>query len=424
MEYLPREIDSELDRMLAGLPAVAVVGPKAVGKTATATRRARSSVDLADVDRSMAYRADPSLVTRLERPVLLDEWQEVPRVWDVVRRAVDAGAAPGAFLLTGSASPATMPMHTGAGRIVQLRMRPMSFAERGSFRSAVSLEALLAGESTDIFGETEATLEDYADEIVASGFPGIRHLDGRNRRDALDTYLRLVVERDFPELGREVRRPGALRAWMRAYAAATSTTASYTAVLDAATAGEPDKPARSTVIAYRETLERMWLLEEVPAWVGAGSALSGLGRTPKHHLADPALAARLLGVGAASLIETAHPDSVPLPRTGSLFGALFEDLVTLSVRVVADCLGAQVSHLRTHRGEHEVDLIVERDDGRVLAMEVKLAASVTDRDVRHLRWLRERLGDDLIDGVVVTTGRTAYRRPDGIAVVPLALLGR
>ncbi len=126
-------------------------------------------------------------------------------------------------------------------------------------------------------GESAVALEDYADEIVASGFPGFRHLSARGNRDSLDTYLRLVVERDFPDAGREVRRPGTLRAWMRAYAAATSTTASYTEILDAATAGEPDKPARTTTAAYRETLERIWLLEEVPAWVGAGSVLTALG---------------------------------------------------------------------------------------------------------------------------------------------------
>jgi len=422
MEYATRVVDGELDRMLAELPAVAIVGPKAVGKTATAQRRATSVVDLSDPDETDLVGADLRRVTRLPRPVLIDEWQVLPRVWDVVRRGVDDGAEPGSFLLTGSATPAEQPMHSGAGRIVQLRMRPMTLAERGVAEPTVSLAGLLAGGGA-VDGESAVALEDYADEIVASGFPGFRHLSARGSRDSLDTYLRLVVERDFPDAGREVRRPGTLRAWMRAYAAATSTTASYTEILDAATAGEPDKPARTTTAAYRETLERIWLLEEVPAWVGAGSVLTALGRSPKHHLADPALAARLLGVNAASLLDRPDPAGVPVARRGSLFGALFESLVTLCVRVYAEAAGATVSHLRTHRGEHEVDLVVERDDGRILAIEVKLGTAPSDRDVRHLRWLAERAGAGVVDSVVVTTGRTAYRRPDGIAVVPLALLG-
>jgi len=422
MEYATRVVDGELDRMLAELPAVAIVGPKAVGKTATAQRRATSVVDLSDPDETDLVGADLRRVTRLPRPVLIDEWQVLPRVWDVVRRGVDDGAEPGSFLLTGSATPAEQPMHSGAGRIVQLRMRPMTLAERGVAEPTVSLAGLLAGGGA-VDGESAVALEDYADEIVASGFPGFRHLSARGNRDSLDTYLRLVVERDFPDAGREVRRPGTLRAWMRAYAAATSTTASYTEILDAATAGEPDKPARTTTAAYRETLERIWLLEEVPAWVGAGSVLMALGRSPKHHLADPALAARLLGVNAASLLDRPDPAGVPVARRGSLFGALFESLVTLCVRVYAEAAGATVSHLRTHRGEHEVDLVVERDDGRILAIEVKLGTAPSDRDVRHLRWLAERAGAGVVDSVVVTTGRTAYRRPDGIAVVPLALLG-
>lgn len=422
MEYATRVVDGELDRMLAELPAVAIVGPKAVGKTATAQRRATSVVDLSDPDETDLVGADLRRVTRLPRPVLIDEWQVLPRVWDVVRRGVDDGAEPGSFLLTGSATPAEQPMHSGAGRIVQLRMRPMTLAERGVAEPTVSLAGLLAGGGA-VDGESSVALEDYADEIVASGFPGFRRLSARGNRDALDTYLRLVVERDFPDAGREVRRPGTLRAWMRAYAAATSTTASYTEILDAATAGEPDKPARTTTAAYRETLERIWLLEEVPAWVGAGSVLTALGRSPKHHLADPALAARLLGVNAASLLDRPDPAGVPVARRGSLFGALFESLVTLCVRVYAEAAGATVSHLRTHRGEHEVDLVVERDDGRILAIEVKLGTAPSDRDVRHLRWIDERAGAGVVDSVVVTTGRTAYRRPDGIAVVPLALLG-
>ncbi|MHB1290517.1 ATP-binding protein, partial [Georgenia sp.] len=266
-------------------------------------------------------------------------------------------------------------------------------------------------------------LAEYAEEIVASGFPGLRALPAPTRAAGLNGYLDAIVEHDFAELGHVVRRPRTLRAWLKAYAAATSTTASYNAILDASTAGHGDKPAKTTAIAYRETLDRMWLLDTVPAWTGTRSHMASLGQAPKHHLADPALAARLLGVGAGALLDSPNPDSPPTPRDGTLLGALFESLVTLGVRTYAEAAGAQVSHLRTHRGDHEVDLIVTRDDGRMVALEVKLAAVAGDEDVRHLHWLREQVGGDPLDAAVITTGPAAYRRPDGIAVIPAALLG-
>jgi predicted AAA+ superfamily ATPase len=209
--------------------------------------------------------------------------------------------------------------------------------------------------------------------------------------------------------------------WLRAYAAATSTTASYTAVLDAATAGVSDKPARSTTIAYRDVLTQLWLLDPVPAWGPAGNPLARLAQSPKHHLADPALAARLLGLSVDTLLSG---EGRPIgPQAGGMLGHLFESLVTLCVRVVAQAAEATVGHLRTRNGDHEIDLVLVRDDGKVLAVEVKLAATVEDRDTAHLRWLADHLRADLLDAIIINTGPNAYRRPDGIGVVPLALLG-
>jgi predicted AAA+ superfamily ATPase len=261
-------------------------------------------------------------------------------------------------------------------------------------------------------------------EIVGSGFPGLRNLAGRTLRAQLDGYLRRIVDRDFPdELGREVRNPDGLRRWMTAYAAASSTTASFEKIRDAATPGQGEKPSKTTVGPYRDALERLWILDPVPAWAPTRSHIRRLALSPKHQLADPALAARLLGVGADALLsgDSAGP---PIPRDGTLLGALFESLVTLSVKVYAQAAEAgSISHLRTRAGEQEVDLIVERGDGRIVALEVKLARTVDDKDVRHLNWLAERIGGDLLDAAIITTGTEAYRRRDGIAVIPAALLG-
>lgn len=422
MAYVRRIIDDEIDELFVSLAAISIEGPKAVGKTETALQRASTVRRLDDPRQASLIRADPTRVAVGTPPILIDEWQRVPATWDAVRRAVDADASPGRFIITGSASPDAPPTHSGAGRIVRLRLRPMTLLERGVAAPSVSLRDLLAGAQPDLHGETTLGLAEYAEEIVASGFPAIRTLHLRARRAQLDSYLARVVDRDFEEVGQQVRRPDTLRRWMAAYGAATSTTASLESIRDAATGGEADKPARSTVIQYRDALQRLWLLDPVPGWIPSRNYFSRLAHPDKHHLADPALAAALLGVGAGGLLE-GNEGTVALPRDGTLLGHLFESLVTQSVRVYAQAAEAEVRHLRTKGGRHEIDLIVERRDGRVLALEVKLTGEVTDEDVKHLMWARNRVGRDLLDAIVVTAGPAAYRRRDGIGVVPAGLLG-
>lgn len=411
---------------MASLPAIVLEGAKGVGKTATATQRARTSRPLDRREQMQIARGDPGRVLEGDPPVLIDEWQRLPEVWDLVRRRVDDGAPAGQFLLAGSAPPQQPPMHSGAGRIVTVRMRPLSLMERDerTAAQAVSLKGLLSGRRNPLAGVSGMRLEDYVDEIVRSGFPGIRRFEGRARRGQLDSYLHRIVDRDFPdELGREVRQPDTFRRWMTAYAAASSTSASYERIRGAATPGEEHKPSRATATYYREALTSLWLLDPVPAWSPSRNHIRRLALPPKHQMADPALAARLLGVGRDELL-TGSPGAVAIPLDGTLLGALFESLVTQSLRAYAQAAEtARVSHLRTRGGEHEVDLIVERGDGGIVAIEVKLAASVEDSDCWHLHWLSDRIGEDLLDAVVITTGSEAYRRTDGIGVIPAAVLG-
>ncbi len=423
MSYLRRIVDDELDELLPALQAIALEGAKGVGKTETALQRAKTVYRLDDPAQHALAQADPERLLMSAPPVLLDEWQRVPALWDTVRRAVDRGAAPGSYLLTGSASPLYPPTHSGAARVVTLRMRPLSLAERGLEQPTVRLRALLEGGKPAIAGRTSLALTDYTREIVGSGFPGLRHLSGRPLRAQLDGYLRRIVDTDFVEMGQAVRRPELLRRWMTAYAAATATSTSYETIRDAATPGEADKPAKTTTMPYRDVLERLWILDPLPAWMPTRNPITRLTRSPKHHLVDPALAARLLGIGAEALLQ-GQEAGPPIPRSGgTLLGHLFESLVTLSVRVYAQAAEAQLGHMRTAAAEQEVDLIVARADQRIVAIEVKLSRSVEDKDVRHLHWLKERMGDELLDALVITTGPEAYRRADGIAVVPASLLG-
>ena len=294
LAYARRIVDDELDELLRELAAIAIEGPKGVGKTRTALERARTVHRLDDPAELAVAEADPARLLAGERPVLIDEWQRLPQIWDLVRRAVDDGAGPGSFLLTGSAVPASPPTHSGAGRIVTVRMRPLTLDERLD-SATVGLGSLLTGASSEISGTTATTLSGYVEEILASGLPAVRRLTGRARRSQLDGYLDRIVDRDIPDdAGVVVRNPAALRRWMTAYAASVSTTASLETIRDAATAGNDQKPSRTATQAYRDALTRVWILDVVPAWVASNNRLSELGQAPKHQLADPALAARLL----------------------------------------------------------------------------------------------------------------------------------
>jgi hypothetical protein len=204
---------------------------------------------------------------------------------------VDDDPSPGRFLLTGGAIPTDLPVHSGAGRIVTLRMRPMGLSERGLVSPTVSLADLATGARARVTGHSELSLADYTEEIVRSGFPAIRGLNSRLCRQALDSYLDRILERDFLELGQRVRRPATLRAWLAAYAAATSTPTRFERIRDAATPGSADPPAQSTTAGYREVLTRLWLLDPVPGWLPTRNPFGRLRSAPKHHLADPALAA-------------------------------------------------------------------------------------------------------------------------------------
>lgn len=290
----------------------------------------------------------------------------------------------------------------------------MAFFERRLAAPSVMDCDLLVGDA-QFTGTTDAGLTDYLREITASGFPGIRQItDEATRDDLLDGYLRRVIDRDLPDHGLSVRRPETLRRWLAAYAAATSTTTAYSRILDSTTAGDGSQPAKTTTISYRDHLAAIWMLDPVPGWSPPLSPFTRLQQAPKHHLADPALAARLLRLTPANMVRG---------RGAALAGPLFEALVTLTLRVAAQTHRADLGHLRTRNGDHEVDLVLEGRDGRLVAVEVKLAREVDDADVRHLLWLRDHLGDDIADLVVVNSGPRAYRRSDGVAVVPLALLG-
>lgn len=411
---MTRYVDAELNE-LSALPAIALDGAKAVGKTETASRRADITYYLDNAQERALVEAAMSHTLTGNRTICIDEWQHLPSVWDYVRRSVDAHTDT-AYLLTGSATPHTgVDTHSGAGRVVSLRMRPLALSERAGTTPTVFISDLFAGDAA-IAGASTWSLADYAQAICASGLPGIYHQPPRSRRQLIDAYIHRVIDRDVPEQGLVVRKPESLRAWWTAYAAASSTTTGYSKILDAATAGDSNKISKDAALSYRDILTALWLLDPVPAWFPSRSPLKKLTTGPKHQIFDMGIAAALVGVTGEMLISRD-------PGSWELCGQFFESLATLTVRAAGQAAEAKTYHLRTQGGTHEVDLILERYDGKVIAFEVKLKATPGDADVRHLHWLGAQLGSRLADKVIITSGEYAYRRPDGIAVVPLALLG-
>ncbi|MCL2324026.1 MAG: DUF4143 domain-containing protein [Actinomycetia bacterium] len=421
--HITRYADGWLAEMLPALRAIVIDGAKGVGKTQTAELFARTVLQLDKKNVRESLEAGYERLYDYPTPVLIDEWQRLPEVWDRVRRMVDDHIPEGSLLLTGSQQSSNLSLHSGAGRIVRLRMRPLSLAERFPQLEKIKLEDCLAGNLPEkLWTESPVTFTQYMQEVVRSGFPDIYNASEKARSLLLDSYIDNIATRDFSAQGIQLRQPETLIRWMRAYAAATGTTTSYNKMLDAATPGEDDKPSKPTTISYREALYSLWLIDDLPYW-GEGEDFFGrLKQTPKHFLADSGLEAHLLGLHAEDLAR-GSADSPHDPEYGSIAGRLFESLCTMSVRTYATVLGARTGFLRTASGTREIDLIVEKDR-KLVIIEVKMGPSVTDEDVRHLNWFAEKVGDRVKEKIVLTTGERAYRRPvDRVLVVPAALFG-
>ena len=408
--------------MLPYLRAIMIGGAKGVGKTETAKLFANTTLQLDRKSVREGLEAEYERLYDYVPPVLIDEWQHLPEVWDRVRRMVDDNVPEGSIILTGSQQSKDLSLHSGAGRIVRFRMRPLSLAERFRQPDKITLEDCFAGKVPDNpWIESTTTFTHYMQEVTRSGFPAIYNASEKIRSSLLDSYIENIATRDFAAQGIQLRQPDTLIRWMRAYAAATGTTTSYNKMLDAATPGEDNKPSKPTAISYREALRSLWLIDDLPYW-GEGEDFFGrLKQTSKHFLADPGLEARLLGLSADDLImgnaNTAH-DLI----YGSIAGRLFESLCAMSVRSYAASLGAQTSFLRTVNGGREIDLIVEKDR-KLVIIETKMGATVSGEDVRHLNWFEEMLGDRVMEKIILTTGDQTYRRKDRVLVIPAALFG-
>jgi predicted AAA+ superfamily ATPase len=394
--------------------AVLIEGVKGCGKTTTARQLAKSEV-LLDVAPNTGRLAElaPNLLLDGSTPRLLDEWQRVPKLWDVVRRAVDDRGAPGQFILTGSATPDdTVPRHPGAGRFGLVRMRTMTLTEKQATTPTVSVAGLLRGIAPTP-ANSPVTVGDYLHHIAVGGWPSLVGAKEATARTFLDGYLTITAEHDIDEVSGAARNPRLVRRFLHAYAQVVSQPAKLASIVKLARDDhDAEGPSRYTAEPYLEALRRMMLIDEIPAWDPSVRSSKRLINAPKRHLGDPSLAAALLRLSSARMLDD-------LETTGFLF----ESLVAHDLRVYAEAAGASCFHYREADGRLEVDYVLETPDGDWVGIEVKLGESEIGRASDSLRRLATRVTRKPKALVVITGTSLAYTLEDGVHVVPLGVLG-
>lgn len=415
--YMPRVADSLLVEKLSYAGAVEIRGPKWCGKTETALRHAESAVMMQDPDERannlMVAESKPSLLLRGEKPLLIDEWQEAPQLWDAVRFAVDRERMPGQYILTGSATPYAKPRHSGTGRFSFLDMYPMSSAEAGDSTAEVSLGALFERPG-EIEGVSRSDVEAVSHLICRGGWPGaVTARNGEASLEMAHDYVMAIAEEDISRVDGVSRSAQYARIVMQEYARCTSTQAAHLAMRKNLKARNTEL-SRDTVDAYIAALRRLYVIRDLPAWEPSLHAKARVAKTPTRHFVDPSLAAAALGASPRSLL-----------RDLSLCGMLFESLCVRDLRVYAQAHKGEVFHYCDESGL-EADAVVALRDGRYALFEVKMGARFVDEGARNLIKLSEKIDRSVMGEpafcAVLTPGGYALKRPDGVYVVPITCL--
>lgn len=415
--YLPRLCDNELQLALQSSGAVLIEGAKWCGKTSTAVNAAQSVLYMQDPDNSRSYQtlADtkPSLLLKGNTPRLIDEWQMSPVLWDAVRFEVDKRADTGQFILTRSSVPLdNVTAHTGTGRISRLLMRPMSLFESSESNGTVSLHDLFNG-NQNVESVSDLTIESLAFAICRGGWPAsIRLKETFALRMATD-YVEAVINYDVSRVDNIEKNPERVRLLMRSIARNIATLATYQTIksdLEATDVSISDK----TISSYINALQRIFVIEDLPAWSPSIRSKTALRTSVKRHFVDPSIATAVLRTNPEGILKNFE-----------YFGFLFESLCTRDIRIYTQVNDGDVFHYRDKSGL-ESDLIVRLRNGRWAAIEVKLGNKQIEDAAKNLLALKARVDEDKMGEaaflMVITGGQYAYRRNDGVLVVPIGCL--
>ena len=418
-KYIPRIIDAAVERYLATMGAVCIEGPKWCGKTWTSSYHSNSEFLVGNPDNNFQNRAlaemSPALVLEGETPRLIDEWQEVPPLWDAVRYTVDQRGQKGQFILTGSATPKRKGvLHSGAGRIGKLRMRPMSLYESGDSSGKVSLQELCEGKLTPaITGEVD--LRTLARLTVRGGWPGNLDIADADISLLPGEYLDAVIDDDVNRVDETRRDSRKVRLLLRSLARNESTTATNRTLKNDIKEIDDEDIDVETVATYLDIFNRLFLTDNQPPFSAKLRSSVRVKQAEKRHFCDPSLACALLRATPEKLIGDLET-----------FGFLFEALCERDLKIYAESFGAQLYHYQDYAG-NEIDAVIELPDGNWCGIEIKLGANKIEEAAENLIHIRDEIAKDggkPPSALIVLCGlsNAAYQRPDGVYVVPLTAL--
>lgn len=428
MRYLPRVADTMLQERLEAFGAVLIEGPKWTGKTTTAEQQAKSVIKLQDPDRRDEYLTTaatmPSLLLKGKQPRLIDEWQDVPALWDAVRTAVDnTGGAPGQYILTGSNTvDKDRIYHTGTGRITRMRMYPMSLWESQESSGEVSIHELFDNPDYNIDGASSVLdIPKLIKAACRGGWPATLQLSDKASLLIAKDYVNSVCDNDISTIDRKQRNPKVARQIMRSYARNISTLAKKTSILADVTASGDITLSMDTFDDYVRALEKLFVIQDVDAWCPAIRSKTAIRSMPKRCFYDPSIAVAAMGVNAEAL-ETQL----------KTFGFIFEQMCVRDLKAYTADFNSHISYYRDRYGL-EADLVLHLDDGRYALIECKVGSREIEEGAAHLLKIKQLILEynktekqvplrepDLL--IILTGGSMAYTRPDGVKVIPLACL--
>ena len=428
MEYFSRVADQMLRDRLEAFGAILIEGPKWTGKTTTAEQLSKSVIKMQDPDNASEYLATasvkPSLLLKGEQPRLIDEWQDAPVIWDAVRTAVDqSGGTPGQYILTGSNTvDKTQIRHTGTGRITRMMMYPMSLWESKDSSGEVSLHELFYNPSYNIDGATsKLDIPELIRVACRGGWPATLQLSSKASIMIAKDYVKTVCNEDISAVDKKERNSKIATQIMRSYARNISTLAKKTNILTDVTASENIDISMDTFDDYVGALEKLFVIQDIDAWCPAIRSKSAIRSAPKRCFVDPSIAVAAMNINAEGF-ETQL----------KTFGFVFEQMCARDLRAYTSDFDSHLSYYRDRYGL-EADLVLHLADGRYALIECKLGSREIDDGAKHLleikRLIQERnktekqvplREPDLM--IVMTGGKMAYTRPDGVKVIPLACL--
>lgn len=414
-DYHPRIMDSKLEESLKTFGAILLEGPRWCGKTWTMLNHANSVTYLMQTNARILAENDVSSALDGEQPHAIDEWQEVPEIWDAVRFAVDQKPQRGQYLLTGSVTrkkKSAKVRHSGIGRIARMKLRTLSLYESGESTGAISLSALLAGEECHA-AQSKVLLKELIKITCRGGWPIVLSGEVKNPLELPYDYLASLLANDFGEQGSDRRDSQKFRYFLAALARNSATVVKNTTLHDDVQAAAGEFSSK-TLALYLQTLRDLFVLEELPGWNPQVRSKARILSSPKRIFVDPSLAVAALGTNPEKLSQELQT-----------YGGLFENLCLRDLLIYAEADDARVSYYRDNSGL-EVDAIVETRDGRWGGFEVKLSSRGIEAGARSLLRLKEKIkrdgGSEPACLVVLTGSEVAYQREDGVWVLPIALL--